>query len=256
MHKIYLLRNPLRKIFGVAAPLLFTYHMYPQIKCYAAKNYDDRNVHVLNHKNKDHLLSIMRDKDAATSQFRIYTDRIVRLLLEDFLGDEPTVISRKQAPTLEYYDHVALKNTPDDYCVVTILRAADSMLKEVFTLLPGVDTGKILLQRDHKNPENTIFHFKKFPKNIHLKKRVILMDPMLGTGNSAVKAIGEIIDAGVKEENIAYINIMSCSEGLTRVLNAYPKVKIYTVSIEPILNDKKYLLPGIGDFGDRYFGTV
>jgi uracil phosphoribosyltransferase len=87
-------------------------------------------------------------------------------------------------------------------------------------------------------------------------RRVLLVDPMLGTGGSAKAAIASLINAGVAEENIVFVNLLSCAVGVAAVLAAYPKITMVSGKVDPILNEKKYLVPGIGDFGDRYFGTV
>lgn len=84
---------------------------------------------------------------------------------------------------------------------------------------------------------------------------MLLMDPMLATGGSAVCAIQVLVDAGVKEESIVFVNVLSCPEGLKNVFEKFPKVRVVTTMIDDSLNSSKYIVPGLGDFGDRYFGT-
>jgi uracil phosphoribosyltransferase len=123
-------------------------------------------------------------------------------------------------------------------------------------MMPGTPVGKILIQRDESSEDkHAVFYYAKLPPDI-ATRRVLLVDPMLGTGGSSKAAIATLIRSGVPEENIVFINLLGCTEGVNAVLSAYPKIKLVTAKVDPILNAKKYLVPGIGDFGDRYFGTV
>jgi len=99
-----------------------------------------------------------------------------------------------------------------------------------------------------------VLYYSKLPQDI-AKKTVILVDPMLGTAGSSMTAIKVLEDAGVKPENILFINVIACPEGINRIHKAYPKLKIVTCAVDDELNSHKYITPGLGDFGDRYYGT-
>ena len=138
-------------------------------------------------------------------------------------------------------------------CAVSILRAADCMLGEVRVMMPSVAVGKILIQRDEETALPTLF-YSKLPPDVAMRQ-VLLLDPMLATGGSAVKAIECLVEKGVRPENIIFVNIVCVREGIAAIHSKYPQVKIVTGAIDPILNSKSYIVPGLGDFGDRYFGT-
>lgn len=96
--------------------------------------------------------------------------------------------------------------------------------------------------------------YSKLPPNM-ASRPVLLLDPMLATGGSCVAAIKVLVEAGAAAKDVVFVNIVSCMEGLEAVQEAYPEVRIVTSAVDPILNEKKYIVPGLGDFGDRYFGT-
>ena len=99
------------------------------------------------------------------------------------------------------------------------------------------------------------YFYHKFPKDLK-ERTVVIVDPMVATGGSLIKCIDYLVDTGVKDENIRFVNMFSVKEGLTAVNEKYPGVKIYTAEIDPILDENKYIIPGVGDFGDRFFNTV
>ena len=139
-------------------------------------------------------------------------------------------------------------------CAVSILRAADCMLGEVRAMMPSVAVGKILIQRDEATALPQLM-YSKLPPDVATRP-VLLLDPMLATGGSAVAAVKVLVEAGVPPENIVFVNIVCVREGLAALAAAYPAVKVVTGAIDPILNEKKYIVPGLGDFGDRYFGEL
>lgn len=121
-------------------------------------------------------------------------------------------------------------------------------------ILPGASIGQILIQRNEETAIPSHF-YSKLPKDIG-SKQILLVDPMLGTGGSASMAITILKKHGVKEENILFLNVIACEEGIAKLATDHSKVKIITSHVDPVLlKDKKYIVPGIGDFGDRYFGT-
>jgi uracil phosphoribosyltransferase len=124
-------------------------------------------------------------------------------------------------------------------------------LREV---VKDVKIGKILIQRDEETALPKLY-FAKLPHDI-AERHVLLLDPMLATGGSCIKAIEVLMDHGVKEENILFLNLIAAPEGIDALVSKYPKVKIITTAVDTKLNAQKYILPGIGDFGDLYYGTT
>ncbi len=197
------------------------------------------------------LHTLMRDKTAPRSQFVIASNRLTHLLIEEAMALLPSMPVTIETPCGPYEG--ALLPAESSLCAVSILRAADCMLGEVRTMMPSVAVGKILIQRDEETALPTLF-YSKLPPDV-AKRQVLLLDPMLATGGSAVKAIECLVEKGVRPENIIFVNIVCVREGIAAIHCKYPQVKIVTGAVDPILNSKKYIVPGLGDFGDRYFGT-
>lgn len=219
-------------------------------------DYAHPNVRILDHVAVPYLISNLRDPECTPVNFRNITDRIMRLLMEQAIGEEPMSITKRTALTGGDYDHYDLKYPIQDYCVITIMRAGDSMLGSAFEIMPGVSVGKILIQRDEKSAEKKpIYYYSKIPASIAKKKRIFILDPMLGTAGSICCAIAHLVEKGVDEENITFINLISCPEGLDKITSTYPKVKVLTAVCDPEMNSHKYIDPGLGDFGDRYFNS-
>lgn len=124
-------------------------------------------------------------------------------------------------------------------------------LREV---LKDVKIGKILIQRDEHTAQPTLY-FAKLPTDI-AERWVLLLDPMLATGGSCVKAIEVLLEHGVKEERIIFVNLIAAPEGVVALTQRFPQIKILTTALDEKLNHQKYILPGIGDFGDLYYGTT
>jgi len=144
---------------------------------------------------------------------------------------------------------------PEDMCVVSIPRSGDILMEAVRRVSVGISVGKILCQRDESDPlKRAKLFYSKLPKNIS-KKKVLLVDPMLATGGSASLAIHELVKAGVQSHNIVFLNVVSCPAGLKRLEQDWPAVQVITAAIDPILNADKFIVPGLGDFGDRYYRT-
>ena len=130
------------------------------------------------------------------------------------------------------------------------------MLTEVFNLLPGAGIGKVLIQRDESSEDKRpIFYYSKLPEDIASKKRVYVLDPMCASGGSAAMCIQKLIESGVSQDRITFINLVTVDKGIRTVMETYPEVRMITACIDPELNDQKYICPGLGDFGDRYFGS-
>eukprot|EP00357_Protocruzia_adherens_P037310 CAMPEP_0115007362 /NCGR_PEP_ID=MMETSP0216-20121206/21125_1 /TAXON_ID=223996 /ORGANISM="Protocruzia adherens, Strain Boccale" /LENGTH=224 /DNA_ID=CAMNT_0002374271 /DNA_START=74 /DNA_END=748 /DNA_ORIENTATION=- len=213
------------------------------------------NVNELQSPCVDLLLSNLRDRNTGKTDFIFYSDRLNRILLEECLGLEPFKTTRRVTDTGSEYPHKELEFA-DRYCGVSILRAGDSMLGQFQHIFPHSPVGKILIQRNEESKEKDPIHlYSKLPKDIS-ERRVLVLDPMCATGGSVCKAIENLMENGVKEENIVFVNLISVKEGLEKVRTTYPLVRIHTAKIDPELNDSKYIVPGLGDFGDKYFGTT
>ncbi len=136
---------------------------------------------------------------------------------------------------------------------VSIIRAGDSLLGNFLRLCPHAAVGKVLIQRDEETAKPKLF-YSKMP-NLR-DKCVILVDPMLATGGSANEAIRILIESGADEEKIYFFNVISCPEGIANMHAQYPKVTIISAEMDAGLNERAFIVPGLGDYGDRYFGTA
>ena len=126
----------------------------------------------------------------------------------------------------------------------------------MMNLIPGISFGKVLIQRDESSEDKRpIFYYSKLPDDISKKQRVFVLDPMCSTGGSASMCIAKLREHGVLPEKITFVNLISVEEGLKRVLEDHPGVRVITAAIDERVNENKYILPGLGDFGDRYFGS-
>ncbi|KAJ3116839.1 Uracil phosphoribosyltransferase, synthesizes UMP from uracil [Phlyctochytrium bullatum] len=180
------------------------------------------------------LLSLIRSKDTKRPDFVFYSDRIIRLLVEEG----------------SIYQGVAFEGK---ICGVSIMRAGEAMEQGLRECCRSVRIGKILIQRNEETAQPHLY-YSKLPPDIK-NRYVLLLDPMLATGGSAKKAIEVLLDAGVQEERILFVNLISCPEGVDTVLETYSKIKIVTAEVDDGLDGNKYIIPGLGDFGCRYFGT-
>ena len=197
------------------------------------------------------LYTTIRNKDTPRDKFVLSANRITRLLIEESLSLLPSTPVTVQTPCGPF-EGCAMP-AEDRLCAVSILRAADCMLGEVRVMMPAVSVGKILIQRNEETAEPMLM-YSKLPPDV-ATRQMLLLDPMLATGGSAVAAVEVLVKAGVPPANILFVNIVCVKEGVEKLGAAYPEVKVVTGALDPILNEKKYIVPGLGDFGDRYFGT-
>mmetsp|Transcript_74884 Transcript_74884/g.226914 ORF Transcript_74884/g.226914 Transcript_74884/m.226914 type:complete len:188 (+) Transcript_74884:1-564(+) len=142
----------------------------------------------------------------------------------------------------------------ESICCVDIIRSGGILLEAVRRLAPDSKTAKILIQRDEETALPKLF-YSKLPDGV-TALQVVLCDPMLATGGSALTAIQVLKDAGVEEKNIFFLNVLSCPEGLKALAEKAPGVRILTAALDEALNAAKFIVPGLGDFGDRYYGTT
>jgi uracil phosphoribosyltransferase len=209
------------------------------------------NVHVLKSTFQiKGLHTIIRDKNTSREDFIFYANRLIRLLIEEALSYLPFKEKVIETPTGSEYRGLEWAAR---ICGVSIVRAGESMEAGLRAVAKDVRIGKILIQRQEETAEAQLYYVK-LPEDIR-ERHVLLMDPMLATGGSAKRAIQVLLDNGVKEENIIFLNLIAAPEGISAVTSAFPKLHLVISEIDEGLNDKKYIIPGIGDFGDRYFGT-
>jgi len=197
------------------------------------------------------LLSIIRDQGTKQGDYARAADRLVTLLAEEGLArlaqPRKVVTPCGECQGLE-------PPLGNDVCVVDIMRSGGILAEGVRRLIPESKAAKILIQRDE---ETALPHhlYTKLPKDLATMPHVLLCDPMLATGGSALMAIQALRDAGVQESRILFLNVVSCPEGLEALAKGAPDVRILTAAVDECLNEQKYIVPGLGDFGDRYFGT-
>ena len=208
-----------------------------------------KNVIELNHPLIEHKLGILRNKKTGTKEFREIASEIGVFLCYKAMEDaklEETII---ETPICEIKTG---RLNEDKYAFVPILRAGMGMLDGILNVIPNAKIGHIGMYRDENNNHKPVNYFFKIPKNIE-EKEVVLLDPMLATGGSAVDAIDLLKEKGVKK--IKFLCIIAAPEGLKLVEEKHPDVKVYCAHIDERLNEDAYIVPGLGDAGDRIFGT-
>lgn len=207
------------------------------------------NVHVLDHPLLKHKISLIRDKDTPTPEFRQLVKEIAMMEGYEALKSVKTTLRDIQTPiekTTQPY--VEGKNI----CFVPILRAGMGMVDGMSALLPTAKVGHIGLYRDEITHEPHAYYCK-LPHNLDTSD-VYLLDPMLATGGSAIDAVKTLKDHGAKK--ISFLCIIAAPEGVEAFCEAYPDIPLYIGALDRQLNDKAYICPGLGDAGDRIFGTV
>ena len=206
------------------------------------------NVIELKHPLVVHKLSILRDKKTSTKEFRELIKELSIFLCYEAMKDAKLDKTEIETPiTKMKTEHL----NEDNYAFIPILRAGLGMLDGVITVIPTAKVGHIGMYRDEETYE-PVNYFYKVPKDIK-NREVILLDPMLATGGSAIDAIDLLKKNGV--EKIKFLCIISAPEGLKKVTEKHPDVTIFTACIDDHLNENKYIVPGLGDAGDRIFGT-
>ncbi|XP_021675919.2 uridine kinase-like protein 3 isoform X3 [Hevea brasiliensis] len=193
--------------------------------------------------------TLIRDSQTTKHDFVFYADRLIRLVVEHGLGHLPFTEKQVTTPTGSVYTGVDFCKR---LCGVSVIRSGESMENALRACCKGIKIGKILIHREGDNGQQLIY--EKLPQDIS-KRHVLLLDPILGTGNSAVQAISLLISKGVPEFNIIFLNLISAPQGVHVVCKRFPRIKIVTSEIEIGLNEDFRVIPGMGEFGDRYFGT-
>ena len=206
------------------------------------------NVHVVNHPLVQHKLTLMRSKTASTNSFRRLLTELSMLMTYEVTRDMPMQPMEVETPlettTGQVIDGKKL-------VFVSILRAGNGILDGMLSVVPGARVGHIGLYRDPKTLTAVEYYFK-MPPDMH-ERDAIVVDPMLATGHSAIAAIERLKECNPK--SIKFVCLLTCPEGLAAMEKVHPDVPIYTAAIDRQLNEHGYILPGLGDAGDRIFGT-
>ena len=203
---------------------------------------------VIDHPLITHKLTLMRDKQASTVKFRTLLREISMLLAYEVLRDlelEDVEIETPVAPM------TARVLAGKKLCFVSVLRAGDGLLQGMLDLVPGARVGHLGMYRDHETLE-PVAYYNKLPENME-DRVAIVVDPMLATGGSGAAAVTEVKKAGATD--IRFVALVAAPEGVETFHAEHPDVTVFTAALDSHLNEKGYIVPGLGDAGDRLFGT-
>ena len=207
------------------------------------------NLQVINHPLVQHKLTLMRKKDTSTQSFRTLIREVGTLLAYEVTKDLPVIFEEIETPLMKM-------NAPylegKKLCLVSILRAGNGLLDGFMDLVPSARVGHIGLYRDPKTLA-AVEYYMKLPDLIN-QRLVLALDPMLATGHSSAVAVTRLKENGAS--NIRFVCLLAVPEGIEYFSKTHPDVPIYTAAIDEKLNDHAYILPGLGDAGDRIFGTT
>ena len=206
------------------------------------------SVHLIDHPLVQHKLTLLRRKEASTKSFRQLVNEIAALVAYEVLRDIPLHDIEIETPMETMTGRVI---DGKKLVFVSILRAGTGILDGMLDVVPGARVGHIGLYRDPKTLVAVEYYFK-MPGDLH-ERDVVIVDPMLATGNSAVAAVDRLKECGPK--SIKFVCLLTCPEGVAAMQKAHPDVPIYTAAVDRQLDDHGYILPGLGDAGDRLFGT-
>ena len=209
----------------------------------------EQHLTVVDHPLVQHKLTLMREKDTSTASFRQLLREISLLLAYEVTRGLPMTTRRIETPLREM-DAPVIEGKK--LALISILRAGNGLLDGILELIPAARVGFVGLYRDPETLQPVQYYFKV---PTQLEDRVtIVVDPMLATGNSSVAAIDLLKKAGAK--NIRFLCLLAAPEGIQRMQEAHPDVPIVTAAVDSHLNDHGYIVPGLGDAGDRMFGTI
>lgn len=208
----------------------------------------DKSVTVIDHPLVQHKLSIMRNKETSSVKFRTLLHEISTLLAYEVTHDMPLTFKEIETPLMKTK---APFLSGGEICLVSILRAGNGLLSGMLELIPEARVGHIGLYREPKTHVAVEYYFK-MPPNMS-KCDTIVVDPMLATGHSSVAAVDRI--KSTKPKSLKFVCLLASPEGIEFFHEHHPDVPIFTAAIDECLNENKYILPGVGDAGDRMFGT-
>ena len=206
------------------------------------------NLRLIDHPMVQHKLTLMRKKETSTNGFRRLLGELSTLMAYEVTRDIPTQEVQIDTP-LETMTGTMIDGKK--LVLVSILRAGTGILDGMLSVVPGARVGHIGLYRDPKTLQPVEYYFK-MPQDMQ-ERDVIVVDPMLATGNSAVAAIDKV--KAMKPKSVKFLCLLTCPEGLRTMLQAHPDVPVFPAAVDRQLNDHGYILPGLGDAGDRIFGT-
>ena len=208
----------------------------------------DPVVHLISHPLVQHKLTLMRQKDLSTSSFRRLLHEISMLMAYEVTRDMPTRLIDIETPLAKMRSPVIEGRKT---VFVVVMRAGNGFLDGMLDVVPGARVGHVGLYRDPKTLVAIEYYFK-MPHSMH-ERDAIVLDPMLATGNSAVAAVDRIKETGPK--SIRFVSLLASPEGLKNFHHRHPDVPVYTAAVDERLDEHGYILPGLGDAGDRLFGT-
>jgi uracil phosphoribosyltransferase len=209
---------------------------------------DMSGIHLIDHPLVQHKLTLLRRKEASTKSFRQLVNEIAALVAYEVLRDIPLHDIEIETPMETMTGRVI---DGKKLVFVSILRAGTGILDGMLDVVPGARVGHIGLYRDPKTLVAVEYYFK-MPGDLH-ERDVVIVDPMLATGNSAVAAVDRLKECSPK--SIKFVCLLTCPEGVAAMQEAHPDVPIYTAAVDRQLDEHGYILPGLGDAGDRIFGT-
>ena len=205
-------------------------------------------VHLIDHPLVQHKLTLMRRKDASTNTFRTLLNELSMLMAYEVTRDMPMQDIEIETPIEKTVSKVI---DGKKLVFVSILRAGNGILEGMLSVVPGARVGHVGLYRDPKTLTAVEYYFK-MPHDMQ-ERDIIVVDPMLATGNSAIAAVERLKELNPK--SIKFVCLLTCPEGIAALQKSHPDVPIYTAAIDRELNSHGYILPGLGDAGDRIFGT-
>ena len=198
---------------------------------------------------KETLLTTLRDRSTTRQAFRHVTDQISLVLA----GEAGQYLEKTDKTITTPLEETKGKQLAGDLVIIPILRAGLAMLPSFLRFFPEASVGFLGMRRDEETKEPHLY-YENLP-TLKNGSAVMVIDPMIATGGSGILAIEKIKSKGISENQIFYVGILAAQEGIERVKKAFPEIRIVIGHIDPILNQDAFIVPGLGDFGDRYFGT-
>jgi uracil phosphoribosyltransferase len=207
-----------------------------------------QNVTVVEHPLVQHKLTMMRKRETTTVKLRQLAREVAMLLAYEVTRDLPMTTTPIDTPLAEM---TAPTLAGKKLCLISILRAGEGLLHGILDLVPSARVGHVGIYRDPESLTAVEYYFK-VPDDLQ-ERLVIVVDPMLATGNSAVAAVARIKEEGAQQ--IKFVCLLAAPEGIDRFRTSHPDVPVFTAAIDQRLNDHGYIVPGLGDAGDRLYGT-
>ncbi len=205
------------------------------------------NVHTLDHPIALHALGLVRDQDTPSSVFRQSVAELTRQLVHSATADLPTTEAKVTTPLVE----ATVQRLDAIVAPIAILRSGGAMLESVIDAIPNCRAGHFGVYHD-KRVGATVEYYLKLPEDLE-NSRVLLLDPAIGTGKTALACLDRLAEFGV--DDVHFLTFLASSAGIESITSTFPNVHIHTVSADEAVGDAGYLVPGMGDFGDRYYGS-